>query len=64
MNDLFGIQARGGCGCAGPYGHDLLDVGDELSLRIRSAILKVSKTRCPRFTCHSIISNTSSILVK
>ncbi|XP_047072352.1 probable cysteine desulfurase [Lolium rigidum] len=40
MNDLFGIQARGGCGCAGPYGHALLDVGDELSLRIRSAILK------------------------
>uniref|UniRef100_A0ACD5WAH7 Uncharacterized protein n=1 Tax=Avena sativa TaxID=4498 RepID=A0ACD5WAH7_AVESA len=40
MNDLFGIQARGGCGCAGPYGHALLGVGDELSLRIRSAILK------------------------
>ncbi len=24
LNDLFGIQARGGCSCAGPYGHDLL----------------------------------------
>ncbi|KAJ6366325.1 hypothetical protein OIU77_002829 [Salix suchowensis] len=21
LNDLFGIQARGGCACAGPYGH-------------------------------------------
>ena len=21
LNDLFGIQARGGCSCAGPYGH-------------------------------------------
>jgi selenocysteine lyase/cysteine desulfurase len=55
MNDLFGIQARGGCGCAGPYGHALLGVGDELSLRIRSAILKVSKKNVsgnPRFTCH------------
>uniref|UniRef100_A0A0D9XQA0 Aminotransferase class V domain-containing protein n=1 Tax=Leersia perrieri TaxID=77586 RepID=A0A0D9XQA0_9ORYZ len=40
MNDLFGIQARGGCACAGPYGHRLLGVGDELSLRIRDAILK------------------------
>ncbi|KAF7052978.1 hypothetical protein CFC21_060988 [Triticum aestivum] len=40
MNDLFGIQARGGCGCASPYGHALLGVGEELSLRIRSAILK------------------------
>ncbi|RRT55787.1 hypothetical protein B296_00048221 [Ensete ventricosum] len=24
LNDLFGIQARGGCACAGPYGHHLL----------------------------------------
>ena len=24
LNDLFGIQARGGCSCAGPYGHTLL----------------------------------------
>jgi len=24
LNDLFGIQARGGCSCAGPYGHNLL----------------------------------------
>ncbi|KAE8781119.1 NifS-like protein [Hordeum vulgare] len=40
MNDLFGIQARGGCGCASPYGHVLLGVHDQLSLRIRSAILK------------------------
>lgn len=31
LNDLFGIQARGGCACAGPYGHALLDIGDELS---------------------------------
>ncbi|KAL6658672.1 hypothetical protein ACP70R_004258 [Stipagrostis hirtigluma subsp. patula] len=40
LNDLFGIQARGGCACAGPYGHALLGVDDELSLRIRSAIVK------------------------
>ena len=26
LNDLFGIQARGGCSCAGPYGHALLDI--------------------------------------
>ena len=26
LNDLFGIQARGGCSCAGPYGHDLLGI--------------------------------------
>ena len=26
LNDLFGIQSRGGCSCAGPYGHRLLDI--------------------------------------
>jgi len=26
LNDLFGIQARGGCSCAGPYGHRLLGI--------------------------------------
>ncbi|WP_118132843.1 aminotransferase class V-fold PLP-dependent enzyme [Oceanicella sp. SM1341] len=29
LNDLFGIQARGGCSCAGPYGHALLGIGPE-----------------------------------
>ncbi|MFC5833411.1 aminotransferase class V-fold PLP-dependent enzyme [Nonomuraea insulae] len=26
LNDLLGIQARGGCSCAGPYGHRLLAI--------------------------------------
>ncbi|MBT2773157.1 aminotransferase class V-fold PLP-dependent enzyme [Halomonas sp. ISL-60] len=29
LNDLFGIQARGGCSCAGPYGHELLAIDSE-----------------------------------
>ncbi|CAL1409792.1 unnamed protein product [Linum trigynum] len=40
LNDLFGIQARGGCACAGPYGHQLLSVDEATSLAIRSAIQK------------------------
>ncbi|MEX2519125.1 MAG: aminotransferase class V-fold PLP-dependent enzyme [Paracoccaceae bacterium] len=28
LNDLFGIQARGGCSCAGPYGHTLLGIDE------------------------------------
>ncbi|GJN13594.1 hypothetical protein PR202_gb00315 [Eleusine coracana subsp. coracana] len=40
FNDLFGIQARGGCACAGPYGHTLLKIENDLSLRLRSAILE------------------------
>ena len=31
LNDLFGIQARGGCSCAGPYGHQLLGIDIERS---------------------------------
>lgn len=42
LNDLFGIQARGGCACAGPYGHSLLHVDENHSHAIRSAILKVT----------------------
>ena len=31
LNDLFGIQSRGGCSCAGPYGHRLLGIDVEQS---------------------------------
>ncbi len=31
LNDLFGIQSRGGCSCAGPYGHRLLGIDVEKS---------------------------------
>jgi hypothetical protein len=38
LNDLFGIQARGGCSCAGPYGHRLLKIGLEQSHEFEMAI--------------------------
>ena len=38
LNDLFGIQARGGCSCAGPYGHRLLGIDMARSMRFREAI--------------------------
>ncbi len=31
LNDLFGIQSRGGCSCAGPYGHALLGIDHQQS---------------------------------
>lgn len=31
FSDLFGIQARGGCACAGPYGHHLLHIDENRS---------------------------------
>jgi selenocysteine lyase/cysteine desulfurase len=38
LNDLFGIQSRAGCSCAGPYGHRLLDIDEETSERYRNAV--------------------------
>jgi selenocysteine lyase/cysteine desulfurase len=39
LNDLFGVQARGGCSCAGPYGHRLLGIDTTTSSRFECAIL-------------------------
>ena len=38
LNDRFGIQVRGGCACAGTYGHYLLDVSHEKSQHITDMI--------------------------
>ncbi|MDQ7006639.1 MAG: aminotransferase class V-fold PLP-dependent enzyme [Acidobacteriota bacterium] len=38
LNDLFGIQARGGCSCAGPYGHRLLGIDIQRSMRFQEVI--------------------------
>ncbi len=38
LNDLFGIQSRGGCSCAGPYGHRLLGIGLERSQEYRQIV--------------------------
>jgi selenocysteine lyase/cysteine desulfurase len=39
LNDLFGIQARGGCSCAGPYGHRLLGIDPARSRALREEII-------------------------
>jgi selenocysteine lyase/cysteine desulfurase len=39
LNDLFGIQVRGGCSCAGPYGHALLGIGQETSHGFEEQVL-------------------------
>jgi selenocysteine lyase/cysteine desulfurase len=38
LNDLFGIQARSGCSCAGPYGHRLLGIDATRSEEYRAAV--------------------------
>ncbi|MFV0543174.1 MAG: aminotransferase class V-fold PLP-dependent enzyme [Marinicella pacifica] len=38
LNDLFGIQSRAGCSCAGPYGHQLLGIDEATSEQYRALI--------------------------
>jgi len=38
LNDLFGVQARGGCSCAGPYGHRLLGIDHATSSEFEKVI--------------------------
>lgn len=40
LNDLFGVQSRAGCMCAGPYGHRLLDIEIEKSEEFRKLVQK------------------------
>lgn len=50
LSDRFGIQARGGCACAGPYVHRLLGIDADLSGRIHDAILAGDEMVKPGFT--------------
>ncbi|MFK5980498.1 MAG: aminotransferase class V-fold PLP-dependent enzyme [Rhizobiaceae bacterium] len=50
LSDVYGIQARGGCACAGPYGHRLLGVEKSLSEQIRRSIAAGSDDDKPGWT--------------
>ena len=50
LSDRFGIQARGGCACAGPYAHRLLSISPARSERLRSEILAGNEVNKPGFT--------------
>ena len=45
LNDLFGIQSRAGCSCAGPYGHRLLDIDRDTSERYRHVVQEAEALR-------------------
>lgn len=40
LNDLFGIQARSGCFCAGPYLHRLYPLDDQTSKRMEAEVVQ------------------------
>jgi selenocysteine lyase/cysteine desulfurase len=60
LNDKFGIQTRGGCSCAGTYGHMLLNVSKARSLEILHSIRKgdlLSKPGWIRLSVHPTMTN-------
>lgn len=59
FNDLFGIQSRAGCSCAGPYGHRLLNLGPDKSEKYREAVLEGWEALKPgwvRINMHYVMS--------
>jgi selenocysteine lyase/cysteine desulfurase len=49
LSDCFGIQARGGCACAGPYVHELLGIDAAASQAIHHAIRAGQELEKPGF---------------
>ncbi len=61
LNDRFGIQARGGCSCAGTYGHKLLHVDEAWSYEILNSIRSGNLSSKPgwiRLSAHPTMTNT------
>ncbi|KAF7987829.1 hypothetical protein HCN44_003692 [Aphidius gifuensis] len=40
LNDVFGIQARGGCACAGRYAHDLMGIDTDLARQYETVLVE------------------------
>lgn len=60
LNDRFGIQTRGGCSCAGTYGHYLLHIPQEVSRKITEKIDHGDLSEKPgwiRMSIHPIMTN-------
>ena len=60
FNDRFGIQTRGGCSCAGTYGHFLLDIEESFSKDITNEIDKGHFSNKPgwvRLSIHPVMTN-------
>lgn len=61
FNDFFGIQARSGCACAGPFGHELLHIEREQSSKYVELILNILNGFKPGWTrigMHYTLSDT------
>jgi selenocysteine lyase/cysteine desulfurase len=59
LSDRWGIQTRGGCMCAGTYGHELLGIGAARSFEIKCGIEQGDATMRPGWTRISLSPATS-----
>jgi selenocysteine lyase/cysteine desulfurase len=62
LNDKFGIQVRGGCSCAGAYGHYLFNIGREQSKTITNQIdqgILCDKPGWIRLSLHPTMDNAT-----
>ncbi len=50
LSDQYGVQARGGCACAGPYAHRLLQIDANASEELRAGILSGEELMKPGWT--------------
>ncbi len=64
LNDLFGIQVRGGCACAGTYGHLLLEVSHEKSREITERIRHGDLSQKPGWVRWSLHPTSTDAEVK
>ena len=64
LNDKFGIQTRGGCSCAGTYGHYLLHVDQELSNSLTEKITLGDLIQKPGWIRMSIHPTTTNAEIK
>lgn len=64
LNDKFGIQTRGGCSCAGTYGHFLLHVDEETSNDLISLITSGDLIKKPGWIRMSIHPTTTTEEIK
>ncbi|MHB8579411.1 MAG: aminotransferase class V-fold PLP-dependent enzyme [Ignavibacteriaceae bacterium] len=60
LNDRFGIQMRGGCSCAGTYGHYLLHVSPDQSKHITEKINEGDLSEKPGWVRMSIHPTTTN----
>lgn len=60
LNDKFGIQTRGGCSCAGTYGHYLLHVNQESSQQLVCSISSGDLSKKPGWIRMSIHPTTTN----